>query len=368
MLKNTMKFIHVASYKDGFFNGIKSVLEELVPEQRALGHDVWILNHEYNGHELIAGEKCVKGIRDFIKSIEAIHPDFVIFHSLYGLDDVKFSYYLRYRHIPYMVEPHGGTSLENAKKNRIKKKIANFLYANNFIRHAAGLIYLNKKEKDECVFQRIRRNSSVIPNGTRIHGLIGKSRPANVVRFVFLARIDINQKGLDLLFPAIDEANRKGVMGKAEFHFYGKARNPQWGEMFDEYISKASRNVIYHGPANGREKERAFEDGDIFILTSRYEGMPMAVLEALSYGLPCMLTQQTNVTDIILIKNCGWVAETTIESISNSIVNAIEDFHKRRNELMNNSVDAAKMFEWKSIAANSIHEYARLTVPLASTK
>ena len=356
-----MKFIHVASYKDGFFNGILSVLEELIPAQRALGHEVWIFNHEYNDRELIAGEKYVKGVRDFVRNVDSVHPDFVIFHSLYGLDDVKFSYYLRYKKIPYMVEPHGGTSLENAKKNRLKKKIANIVYANNFLHNAAGLIYLNEKEKEECVFQRIRRDCVVVPNGTRIHGLSGKSRQADVVRFVFLARIDIVQKGLDLLFPAIEEANKMGALEKAEFHFYGKARNPQWGGMFDEYITKASGNVIYHGPAMGIDKESAFEEGDVFILTSRYEGMPMAVLEALSYGLPCLLTQQTNVTEIIENKNCGWVTETSIESISNSIINVIEDFHNRRDELMNNAVDAAKMFEWSAVAVRSINNYAQIT-------
>ena len=355
-----MKFIHVASYKDGFFNGIKSVLEELIPAQRALGHEVYIFNREKNEHALIEGEEYIEGLSFFINKVSSIKPDFVIFHSLYGLDDVRYSYYLRYKKIPYMVEPHGGSSFENAKKNEKKKKIANIVYANNFIHHAAGVVYLNNKEMGECVFKKVRRKGVVVPNGTRIHGLKGKNKKNDIIRFIFLARIDINQKGLDLLFPAIEEANIRGAIDKAEFHFYGKARNPQWGEIFEEYVSKASSNVFYHGPAVGRDKERAFEDGDIFILTSRYEGMPMAVLEALSYGLPCLITQQTNVTDIILNKNCGWITETSIGSISNSIINVIEDFHKRRDELMNNAVDAARMFEWKSIATNSIREYAKL--------
>ena len=61
-----MRIIHVASYKDGFFNGIKSVLENLVPGQRELGHDVLLLNQEYNSTPLIEGEKYVSGRKDFI--------------------------------------------------------------------------------------------------------------------------------------------------------------------------------------------------------------------------------------------------------------------------------------------------------------
>ena len=96
-----MKFIHIASYKDEFFNGIKSVLMELIPAQRALGHEVWILNHEQNSPPVIEGEKYVKSFREFTTIINTVKPDFVLFHSLYGLKDVLFSYYLRFRRIPY---------------------------------------------------------------------------------------------------------------------------------------------------------------------------------------------------------------------------------------------------------------------------
>ena len=355
-----MRIIHVASYKNEFFNGIRSVIEELVPAQRALGHDVWVLNNEMNDLKVVDGEFFVEGIRDFIRRIKSIRPDVVVFHSLYNIYDVSFSLYLRLKNIPYIVEPHGGTSKENAKKSRIKKRIANFLYAKSFLHHAAGLIYLNEKEKNECVFKRVRRGCSVVPNGTRIHGTNGRSCSDGVVRFVFMARLDIVQKGLDLLFPAIEQANKKGAINRAEFHFYGKSSNPKLGKIFDGFIARASKNVIYHGPAFGLDKERAFQDGDIFILTSRYEGMPMAVLEAWSYGLPCLLTPPTNVTDIIEREKCGWISDTNVEEICNTILEAIDDYLARRDELRVNSLEAVKQFDWNSIAEYSIKEYSRL--------
>lgn len=353
-----MKIIHVASFKDEFYNGIKSVLVELIPEQRYFGHNVWIFNHEKNDKSVIEGETYIKGLIDFVNNIKAILPDIVIFHSLYNLDDVFFSYYLRTRHIPYLVEPHGGTSIENAKKSKVKKRIANILYANKFINHAAGIIYLNKNEASECVFSKLRKDYAVIPNGTNFHGIEGKRKPDVVIRFIFLARIDIIQKGLDLLFPAIEEVNKTRFKDKVEFHFYGKARVPEWEKMFDEFMSKSSKNVFYHGPVDGTEKKRAFLNADIFILTSRYEGMPMAVLEALSYGVPCLLTPQTNMADIIEENRCGWITSLTVKDISNTIITAIDDYINHRESLVNNAQKSARQFEWNVIAENSIKAYS----------
>ena len=50
--------------------------------------------------------------------------------------------------------------------------------------------------------------------------------------------------------------------------------------------------VFYHyGAVFGKVKEKVLLDNDFFILTSRLEGHPMALIEALSYGLPCLVTQ-----------------------------------------------------------------------------
>ena len=76
-----MKFIHVASYKDEFFNGIKSVLQELVPEQRKIGHEVYVFNQEYNENEVISGEQYISSLKEFKDGIKSICPDFVIFHE-----------------------------------------------------------------------------------------------------------------------------------------------------------------------------------------------------------------------------------------------------------------------------------------------
>lgn len=354
-----MKFIHVASYKDEFFNGIKSVLMELVPEQRNLGHKVYVFNQDYNEREIISGEVYIPTQKEFERNVNLINPDFVILHSLYGISDLRFSWFLNKKKIPYLIEPHGGTTIENAKKNWLKKKFANIIYANRFINKAAGLIYLNEIEANECVFKEIRKNFAIVPNGTHVHE-IQKKNTKSKVHFIFLSRIDIIQKGLDLLFPALDQFNKSPYKEKAEFHFYGKARLPEFEKAFNDYIDASGNNIFFHGPVVGEDKTAAFRDADIFILTSRYEGMPMAVLEALSYGVPCLLTPQTNVANIVKSEDCGWITELKIDSIVKCIIDAIIEYENKRDQLIVNSLNAARKFTWDRIASISIQEYSRI--------
>ena len=51
-------------------------------------------------------------------------------------------------------------------------------------------------------------------------------------------------------------------------------------------------------------------NSDMFILTSRHEGFPMSILEALSYGLPVLITKGTNMTDLVHKASAGWTCET----------------------------------------------------------
>lgn len=62
------------------------------------------------------------------------------------------------------------------------------------------------------------------------------------------------------------------------------------GSLFDAVTEHTSNRVRVIGRVSETDKWRWFNDADIFVSLSAYEGMPVATLEALSFGLPVVLS------------------------------------------------------------------------------
>ena len=62
------------------------------------------------------------------------------------------------------------------------------------------------------------------------------------------------------------------------------------------------------GPIHSREElKRKYQSADIFIFPSHFEGFPVALLEALSSGLPCIGSDVGGIPDIIEHGQCGLI-------------------------------------------------------------
>ena len=68
------------------------------------------------------------------------------------------------------------------------------------------------------------------------------------------------------------------------------------------------------------------KDMDIFTLFSRYEGTPNALLEAMTAGLPCVVTDAGDSGDIVKAAECGLVADANdITGLSRTVLELLKD-------------------------------------------
>lgn len=65
--------------------------------------------------------------------------------------------------------------------------------------------------------------------------------------------------------------------------------------------------------------------------------MPLSVLEVLSYGIPCVVTLQINMADLIEENSCGWGTELEPRTICQIFFQAMQDYKIKRASLIQNA-------------------------------
>ena len=119
--------------------------------------------------------------------------------------------------------------------------------------------------------------------------------------------------------------------------------------------------VILNFPVFQDGKENVLLESDVFIQTSRTEAMPMGILESLSYGLPCLITEGTALGDYIRNYNAGWVAQTNAQSVFEKIVCAIEEKAALKEKSKNARNIINELFVWEKVAEQNIASYRKFT-------
>ena len=353
-----MKILHIAEF--GLRKtGVGTVIERLYNEQKLLGHNVRIAttseNLAYKHLEIFN----VGNPKNFSLLLNNWTPDIVMFHSIWCVPYIKMAKMLKERNIPYAVMMHGANSLENYKKHKLKKWFANSLFFNKFMRDAATIVYLSKKEYENCVSKNINHDYDIIPNGCDIVDMdITAKTPNRPLHIIYLGRLVMHHKGLDFMLNALDILKEQNF-SDAIFQFYGNENDVDI-DIIKNRLKSLDGLASYEGPAYGRKKAEVFSKADAFILTSRYEGMPMGVLEALSYGVPCILTPGTNMAEDIAEAGAGWKTELDAHSIANTIVSAVSDLSHNYYKKCESAYKIAKMYDWKTIALQHVEVLNRL--------
>jgi len=287
-------------------------------------------------------------------------PDIVIFEGFYDkFIDVIWGWKLKHRRIPYIIIPRSALT-ETAMNNhaRIKKIIAHKLIYNHHISNASALHLLTEGEA-KSTLKHFCKRSVIIPNGISTPSCYKKSFSKDVIKVSYIGRIAANQKGLDLLFDAILKMKEFLISNNFELHIYGPENQDY--SMLKTMAGKMSIEslVTFHEQVFGKKKEDVLLDTDVFIMTSRFEGLPMGLIEALSYGVPCAVTDGTYLDKEISEYNAGWTTKTSVEGI----VYMLKSICTQKASYEEKGANARKLslnYNWDSIAKKTHEEYLKL--------
>lgn len=259
-------------------------------------------------------------------------PDIINFQSVYNPYQVSLAVSFLKKGWEYSVTPRGGLCPFAQKRSFLKKVIANHLFFKRYLKNAKYIVALCQEEKQDIENFDSRLPTVIIPNGVSsklllggkksIHNFNNNIQSNSDIVIGFLGQLDVSKKGLDLLLQAIYNLSNKNRLTNLAFYFAGGPRiksDMKTVNKFQKLINLPSK-LIFKGPLYDSDKWRFLESINVFIHTSRMEGMPTAVLEALAFAKPCLVTHHSNMGQIIKSANAGWVCKTSTSEIESSLM------------------------------------------------
>ena len=86
----------------------------------------------------------------------------------------------------------------------------------------------------------------------------------------------------------------------------------------------------------------------------------MGILEALSYGSPCLITKGTNLGEAVETVDAGWMAETDAQSIAEQLEKAVLKRNSWQRKGQNAIAFIESNFAWNVVAAETVEKYKQL--------
>lgn len=269
------------------FSGAENVADALISEFRRKGHEVHVIltcnnsnikdkqyihDASYNGNRLLRTFKRSIRIREIVK---AENLDVVVGFGL--VDSIHMLRALTFFNITKVAcERMDPATYPFKKSQRIER---NIMY-----RFLDGMILQTSGQKE--FYERfLNTKMAVIPNPVRSVDFMALPVEQRKKEFVTVARLDNAQKNHLFMFDCFSEFLESHPDYVLKLYGDGPDR-----KVYEEYIekNKLGGKILLCGKVAAPQNE--IKASTAFLLTSNHEGMPNALIEAMSIGLPCIST------------------------------------------------------------------------------
>lgn len=302
--------------------GIASVVAGYKGSSLEKNHQICYVESYCNGSKWKKLFKALRGYGSFIKHILYDRPDLVHIHSSFGPSfyrKIPFIYFGRWAGIPIVNHIHGAEfDRFYTKASERKKRLVQKVYGK-----CSRLIVLSGEWK-EVISQivpaekiDIVENYCILPDEPYDIG----RKPHQIL---FLGELGERKGCFDI--PAMFYKVRE-TCPQAKLVMAGDGQMERVKDAFDE--KNLLPYVEFPGWVRGIEKEKLLRESTVFLFPSYSEGMPMAVLEAMSYGMGIVTTQTGGIPKLICHNKSGYLEKAgEVDLMAEDVVTLLQDYEK----------------------------------------
>lgn len=275
-----------------------------------------------NGSKWEKLAKALKGYLLFFREMILNKPDIVHIHSSFGPSfyrKMPFIYMACFRGVPVINHIHGAEfetfylKASDRKKRRIRK-----VYGK-----CTMLIALSEEWKRNLESVVSPEKITVIENYCKIPDLSGTEKKKQIL---FLGEIG-KRKGCYDIPEIYGRVLEKGE--RLPLIMAGDGELAEVKKLFED--RDLLESVSFPGWVRGADKNKCLKESGIFLFPSYYEGMPMAVLEAMAYGMAIVTTRVGGIPHLLEDGVNGYLCEPgDIEGLSKRLLELSKDGDKRR--------------------------------------
>ena len=282
--------------------GMNSVIEQLMTHE-------WDEDLEFSYLATHISGNSVKKILFFAKAYKKLHS--LIKKNAFDIIHIHMSYKGSF-HRKYMVAKlckkngkkviihlHGSEFKDfyNNGKEKLKKKIR------EFFTEADCSIVLGEAWKQFIKSIAPNSNIVVINNAIKIPNISVK-KENDIPVFLFLGAL-IKRKGVIDFLTAANQLIKSGV---SDFKIFIAGTGEEEEKLAEYTIKNGLTDIVqFLGWINNEQKTELLKQSDILVLPSYNEGLPIAILEALSYGLPVISTNVGSISEAVIDGTNGFL-------------------------------------------------------------
>ena len=298
-----------------------------------------------------------KGLKNNIKMLPK--PDFVVLHQVYTFSTVLGYLYAKKLRIPYAVQPHGSLTKYHESDSKFLKLVAKKFIVSRILRDANKIIITCDSEKNDLVTS-LQAKTYCLPYGAvwcekkAENNSLGLESRDNI-HVIFSGRFD-KKKNLTLLIQSLPKVLKKYPDLILDIAGSGTARELKEITRLITHLNLKSK-VNLHGWVSTQKLEQLLSASVLLVLPSDNENFAIVVSEALSLGIPCVVSKFVGTSDIVAKHRAGEVIdELTPTSIADGIIKVLKgdknEYRKAAFEATKDELDWSKIvLKWKEMVA-----------------
>ena len=227
------------------------------------------------------------------------------------------------------------------------------------VKHADEIIVLSRNVQNYFK-DTYGRDTVYIPNGITRPVI----RPAEKITerwglikdgyILFLARL-VPEKGVHYLIEAYErlKTDKKLVIAGGNSHS---------AEYVAQIHERAKKNdhIMMTGFVQGRELEELYSNAWVFVLPSDVEGMALSLLEAMSFGNCCLVSDIEENTEVVEDKAVTF-KKSDVDDLHRQLEDLLEHPEKAAAYKEQSSEFICRKYDWDNVTEQTIEIYRKLT-------